>query len=582
MPGTWNPLVNQPTFYTSTMILLTDGRVMVQEEGTAHWHALTPDANGSYLNGQWSTLQDMSFWCRYYASGILKDGRVFLCGGEQSGDTGDSNKGEIYDPVADTWTSIATPPWTQVGDAASCVFPDGRIIIGALLTGDCLIYDPSSNSWSTTGGQSGRTNEETWILLPDNTILAPQCFAPYGSQKYIISMGVWQDEGSLPVTIVDPVMHEMGPGMLLYNGKVIFFGAANSGGHGKSVIYTPPAFPTNKGAWAAGPDIPVVGGQVMVCNDCPAALLPNGRLLFTAANFLNNNWGSPVLFFEYDPASNTIAQTATPPNNATYPPIPNDAGIYWSRMMLLPTGEVLFSASSSNVQVYQPAGGPQDAWRPTISSVMPHGVVFTEYFLVQGTQLNGLSQANVYGDDCYPATNYPLVQLTNTVTHEVLYRRTYEFSTMGVATGSQTQSCRFAPGNLATGTYDLRVIANGIASHAFSFAYARPTKPRFLDVPLKLEFEYFGKLVAEGDPFNWIQQVIDPEINVLQQTLKSLENSVERLNSIIHTSELPAVGKGTAKQAGANQMLKERGEHDDDKEKAKPRGRSKRSNKKTE
>jgi hypothetical protein len=223
MPGPWKPLVNQPTFYTSTMILLTDGRVMVQEEGTAHWHALTPDANGSYPNGQWSTLQDMSFWRRYYASGILKDGRVFLCGGEQSGDTGDSNKGEIYDPVTDTWTSIATPPWTQVGDAASCVFPDGRIIIGALLTGDCLIYDPSSNNWSTTGGQSGRTNEETWILLPDNTILAPQCFAPYGSQKYIISMGVWQDEGSLPVTIVDPVIHEMGPGMLLYNGKVIFF-----------------------------------------------------------------------------------------------------------------------------------------------------------------------------------------------------------------------------------------------------------------------------------------------------------------------------------------------------------------------
>lgn len=575
MPGVWKPLTNQPTFFTSTMILLTDGRVMVQEEGTAHWHALTPDANGSYLNGQWSTLKDMSFWRRYYASGILKDGRVFLCGGEQTGDVGDSNKGEIYDPVTDTWTAIATPPWTQVGDAASCVLPDGRIIIGALLSGDCLIYDPASNSWSTTGGQPGRTNEETWILLPDNTILAPQCFSPFGSQKYIISTGTWQDEGALPVTIVDPVMNEMGPGMLLYNGKVIFFGAASSGGHGKTAIYTPPAFPTSKGTWAAGPDIPLVGGKVMVCNDCPAALLPNGRLLFTAANFLNNNWGSPVLFFEYDPASNTIAQTATPPNNATYPPYPGDAGIYWSRMMLLPTGEVLFSASSSNVQVYQPAGGPQDAWRPTVSSVTPHGVLFADYFLVQGTQLNGLSQGNVYGDDCYPATNYPLVQLTNTVTHEVVYRRTYEFSTMGVATGSLTQSCRFAPGNLATGVYDLRVIANGIASHAFSFAYARPVKPRLLDVPLKLEFEYVGKLVAEGDPFNWLQQIIDPEINELRQNLKSLQNSVERLNSIIHASELPRVGKGTAKQAGANQMLKEKGEHDEDKDKAKPRGKSK-------
>src|ERR1700730_14810679 len=115
MTGTWKPLVSQPTFNTSTMILLTDGRVMVQEEGTPHWHALSPDANGSYLDGSWSTLADMSFWRRYYSSGVLKDGRVFVCGGEQSGDTGDSNKGEIYDPVKDTWKPITAPSWTQVG-----------------------------------------------------------------------------------------------------------------------------------------------------------------------------------------------------------------------------------------------------------------------------------------------------------------------------------------------------------------------------------------------------------------------------------------------------------------------------------
>src|SRR5215468_52474 len=109
MAGTWKALTHQPTFNTSTMILLTDGRVMVQEEATAHWHALTPDAKGSYLNGQWSTLHDMSFWRRYYSLGVLKDGRVFICGGEQSGDKGDTNKGEIYDPVLDAWTPIALP-----------------------------------------------------------------------------------------------------------------------------------------------------------------------------------------------------------------------------------------------------------------------------------------------------------------------------------------------------------------------------------------------------------------------------------------------------------------------------------------
>ncbi len=111
MAGTWQGLVNQPPFHTSTMLLLSDGRVMVQEEATPHWHALTPDASGSFVSGTWSTLADMSFWRRYYASGILRDGRVIVVGGEQSGAGGDTNRGEIYDPVADSWTPISLPPW---------------------------------------------------------------------------------------------------------------------------------------------------------------------------------------------------------------------------------------------------------------------------------------------------------------------------------------------------------------------------------------------------------------------------------------------------------------------------------------
>ena len=366
MGGTWQPLVNQPGFNTSTMILLTDGRVMVQEEAQAHWHALTPDSNGSYVNGTWSTLADMSFWRRYYASGVLKDGRVIVIGGEQSGGGGDTNKGEIYDPVSDSWSPIPTPPWAIVGDAASCILPDGRLMIGALVTPDCILYDPVTNSWSPAASKAVRSNEESWVLLPDDTIVTTQCWDPYKSEKYIISANTWKSEGPIPARVVDPVMHEMGPGMLMYNGKVIFFGAANEHGRGKTIVYTPPAFPAGTGTWAIGPDIPPAGRKANVSNDCPATLMPNGKVLFTAANFVNNGWGSPVLFFEYDPPSNTIAAAPTPPNNATFP-YPQFPAIYWSRMMLLPTGQVLFSASSPNVQCYTPDPGPQEAWRPTIS-----------------------------------------------------------------------------------------------------------------------------------------------------------------------------------------------------------------------
>jgi hypothetical protein len=547
MAGKWDALKNQPTFNTSTMFLLSDGRVMVQEEATAHWHALTPDDTGSYVNGTWSELADMAFWRRYYASGMLKDGRIIIVGGEQDGDViQDTNKGEIYDPVADTWTAIPTPPgWAIVGDAVSCILPDGRLMIGALLDGKCIIYNPTTNSWTNAATKAVRSNEETWVLEPDDTIITPQCWSPYGSEKYIIASDTWKNEGSPGVTLIDSAMHEIGPGMLLYNGKTIFFGAAKIGGFGKTAIYTRPAMPTGTGTWAAGPDIPKVGGQTMVCNDCPASLLPNGKVLVTGAQFLNNDWGNPIHFFEYDPTTNTIVHVTDPPNNAER--------LFWGRMILLPTGQVMFGQRSNNLQVYTPDGGPQEAWRPTITSVTPHsGGLFLspDYYTLQGTQLNGLSQANMYGDDCQPPTNYPLVHLHNTSTGKTFYARTYHFSTMGVATGASLQSCRFKLSGVPYGNYDLCLIANGISSHCTSFAHSPPNKPFFIDHGLKEIFERFGKIIYEGDPFNWRDWIVDPaEVLRLKQQVKQLQNSVNRLNSLIGAKQLPGVGKKVAKEA---------------------------------
>jgi Kelch motif len=467
MAGNWQPLANQPAFSSGTMMLLTDGRVMVQQGGDKHWHALTPDSNGSYVNGTWSTLADMINTRLYYASGVLRDGRVIVIGGEYSDAGGGTNKGEIYDPVADSWTAIPSPPgWASVSDAASCVLPDGRLMIGAIPNGNCAIYDPVTNSWSAAAAKAVRSNEETWVLLPDDTIVTTQCWNPFQSEKYIISSNTWQNEGALPVTVVDAAMHEIGPAVLLYNGKAIFFGAANESGNGKTVIYTPPANPALTGTWSAGPNLPHIGHDVIVCNDCPGAIMPNGRVLVTGARFVANGWGSPVYFFEYDPVTNTITQAATPPNN--------NSVVYQSRLMLLPTGQVLFSPSSKNMQCFTPVGGPHEAWRPTIVALVPPpcGSASNSY-LLKGTQLNGLSQANMYGDDCSPSTNYPLVRLRNTATNRIYYARTYGFSTMAVATGASLQSAHFDLPAMPYGNYDLCVVANGISSHCVDFCHER-------------------------------------------------------------------------------------------------------------
>jgi hypothetical protein len=226
--------------------------------------------------------------------------------------------------------------------------------------------------------------------------------------------------------------------------------------------------------------------------------------------------------------------------------------------MLLPSGQVLFSASSSNVQVYTPDSEPQDGWRPTISSITPHGSLGADYYLLQGTQLNGLSQANTYGDDCSPATNYPLVQLTDISTNRIHYCRTYDFSTMGVDTGRTLQSCRFTPGKLVDGVYDLRVVANGIASHPVGYTYKysglavadnRAPTDSGQRKPL------FHEAASEG-------AVSDPtrrDVEELQVKLRDLENSVKRLEDLVQTLAPPAAGEGTAKRADVTQIAKDRG-----------------------
>src|SRR5258708_32145822 len=82
--GTWQPLSNPPTFGASTMLLLTDGAVMCQEAGGKNWWRLTPDSSGDYVNGTWSPLAPMKNTRLYYASAVLRDGRVFVAGGGEN------------------------------------------------------------------------------------------------------------------------------------------------------------------------------------------------------------------------------------------------------------------------------------------------------------------------------------------------------------------------------------------------------------------------------------------------------------------------------------------------------------------
>jgi hypothetical protein len=439
----WQALTHQPPGTASTLYLLMDGRVLMNEYFSNHWWVLTPDANGSYLNGTWAAVHDAHDDRLYYASGVLADGRVVVAGGEYS-NSGGSDKAEIYDPVTDAWKAIGPPSgWGNIGDAPSTVLADGRFFLGNISDQRTAIYDPVAQAW--TGAANiihSASAEETWVLLPDGTVVMPKCFDHPASELYDPSQDLWVDAGSLAVDIVDGLA-EIGPAMALMNGTSFHVGSLPH-----SAIYTPNATPGVAGTWTAGPDTPRFAGRDMVMADAPAAMLPNGIVLCAMADY----WTPPVHFFAFDGTSFT--RRPDPGNNGGTP--------YDGRMLVLPTGEVLYA--NVTICLYSSNGGPDPSWRPTISSVSTDLLPGTDYLLA-GTQLNGLTTANSYGDECNVATNYPLVRLTFPATGHVAYMRAHDPSTMGIATGTTPVSTHFeVPAIVEKGPAKLEVVANGIAS----------------------------------------------------------------------------------------------------------------------
>src|SRR5262249_29902809 len=150
------------------------------------------------------------------------------------------------------------------------------------------------------------------------------------------------------------------------------------GGTSNTALYTPSATVGGAGTWDAGPTIP--GG--MGALDAPCAVLPNGHV-FMAVGPTSGNMNVTKIF-EYDPtapiASSLTDVTPSAPNLSTTVP-------YMTRMLVLPSGQVLFDYGSNQAYVYTPDGAPQAAWKPTISSISANG----NHYTLSGTQLNGLS-----------------------------------------------------------------------------------------------------------------------------------------------------------------------------------------------
>ena len=456
----------------AAMLLLTDGTVMVQDNfSPSNWYRLTPDAAGSYVNGTWKPAASMplGYGPLYFGSSVIPDGRLLVEGGEYNfGIAVWTNQGAIYDPVADSWTPVDPPPgWNQIGDAQQVILADGRIMQASCCDfpmKHLAFFDPKTLSWTpadTLNSKFDAYDEEGFTLLPDGKILSVDTYlfgmgsTGTNAELYDPATGMWSLTANTPTQMWDAAGHEMGPAVLRANGTVFQAGAVPV-----TAIYH-----TKTSSWTAGPDFP----DNLDIADGPAALETNGKVLMMASiGYLQR----PSTFLEWD--GKHLRPIAGPPN----------AGIdssFYGHMLELPTGQILFTDFSNDVEVFTPkAEGRKEReedddrtadWAPKVL-FSPFAVAKGHTYQVSGYRFAGMSQGAAYGDDYQSATNYALVRLTNLESGHVFYARTHDPSSYALQSREVQKTHFDVPAHMERGIAKMEVVTNGLASEArFVFVF---------------------------------------------------------------------------------------------------------------
>jgi hypothetical protein len=188
----------------------------------------------------------------------------------------------------------------------------------------------------------------------------------------------------------------------------------------------------------------------------------------------------PTHFYEWDGTS--FDEVAAPPD-AQFDTT------YQQMMLVLPTGEILMTDFSPDVEIYTPAPGIVDSAVPVVTSapslvaaargtaqdprpieqvsdgITPVADLFQgQTYKMSALRMNGVTQGAYYGDDEQAYTNYPLVRLTYRESMHVRYCRTHDQSTRAIGPDKHGITQFDVPVDAERGLADLEVVANGIAS----------------------------------------------------------------------------------------------------------------------
>jgi hypothetical protein len=365
---------------------------------------------------------------------------------------------EKYTPATGLWTSVSPADGTARGTLPLLSDPQVGYELGPiirLLDSRALVIGANQHTALYTPGSN------TWAPGPD---MRADLTGPGGTIPNALFGADDAAAGILPNGHVF-LTADAGPNPVSLRGRT------KAGTASVSLPTTAGLQSTWSVAQADGKNTTIPPGAVIYSVDSPTSITlgtfdSSGNLVTINAQKTQGNirlvlggvFSSPTQLFDFDPNAGTMTPIPGPSGSL----LPTE-GAYVTRMLVLPTGQLLLSDSSNQLYVYTADGSAPASLRPVVSRVRYTG---EGVFTLTGTKLNGQSAGASYGDDDQMNENYPIVRLQDPATGNVYYCRSTNWSSVAVG-GTEPETVDFTLNSAVTpGSYELTVVGAGIASQA--------------------------------------------------------------------------------------------------------------------
>lgn len=281
----------------STLLLPASAQVQGQWVSTTSMqsarelHALAPvtggkalavggvDGNGNILssaevfssgNGKWTLTGSMADARESFGAVVLKNHEILISGGLGTGSVV-LNGAELYNPKTGTWSSAGSLSVARYGHTATLLSNGKVLVAGGCSASGCSsdtalseLYDPTSNTWSTTGSLNTARFAHTAVLLKTGKVLVIGGSGALTScELYDPTKGTWSYAASTSTGRYQNTT------TLLADGKVLVAGGAS----GKYPINSAEIYDPSANTWT------LTGNMASGRYAHAAALLPDGTVV---------------------------------------------------------------------------------------------------------------------------------------------------------------------------------------------------------------------------------------------------------------------------------------------------------------